>query len=447
MDRFALFEDVKSNVEAYRQFLKDSNVENVKEWDDIPIMTKENYLLKYDIEKTTRKDGMKRCSLIGASSGFSKTGSVYWLKQADDEEKYLKAIEESFKALYSIDKKRTLVIVSLAFGMWIGGMQLACAMRSLASKVDYQLTTALPGLDLKEGEQIVKRFKNSFDQFIWITNASNVSIIYSLLKDDKDLLEGCVFFPVVGEYFSESFRKDIALKFGHKSDAVALWTGYGSADTGDLGMETKETIGLRRFLLENSALCRELFDTDDPPMIMKRTSSAFVEIIDGSIVVTKDQLIPLIRYDTKDSGILLEKGEFEGKIPKSLYQGLPDEMICIFGRVSDSVVFYGTNLKIPQIGRFFYSLKELKYSGVFEVEQKKIEGIDTFYFTVYTDGENKDKEKYCKDKLIEFLKSYSREFNAKYDSLTKAADIELINVEIKEISQKQAVKKHKFIKG
>ena len=447
MDRFALFEDVKANVEAYGMFLKDSNAENIKDWNDIPIMTKENYLLKYEIEKTTRRDGMKRCSLIGASSGFSKTGSVYWLKQSDDEEEYLKAVEESLKELYSIDKKRTLVIVSLAFGMWIGGMQIACAMRSLAAKVDYQLTTALPGLDLKEGAQIIKRFKNSFDQFIWVTNASNASIIYSLLKDDKDLLKGTVYFPVVGEYFSESFRCDIAEKFGHKSDAVVLWTGYGSADTGDLGMETKETISLRQFFLKNPALCREFFDTDDAPMIMKRTGGAFVEIVNGSIVVTKDQLIPLIRYDTKDSGILLEKEELEGKIPQKLYQSLPDKMICVFGRVSDSVVFYGTNLKIPQIGKFFYSLKELEYSGVFEVEQKKVNGIDTFYFTVYTDSDNKDKEDYCKDRLVEFLKSYSREFNAKYDSLTNAANIELINVEIKEISQKQAMKKHKFIKG
>jgi phenylacetate-CoA ligase len=225
VDRFALFEDVKNKVKAYKSFLKENKAFDVKNWEDIPIITKENYLLKYPLTETIRENDFDNCFLIGASSGFSKTGAVFWPKRAKDEADYLKIVEESLKNMYKIDKKKTLIIVSLAFGTWIGGMQLACAMRQLAAQSDYPLTSTLPGLDLEEGAYIARQFKDNFEQIIWITNASNVTIIYSLLKDDKDLTDGRIFFPVVGEYFSESYREDMAVKFGHKKEKeFFLWT-------------------------------------------------------------------------------------------------------------------------------------------------------------------------------------------------------------------------------
>ncbi len=448
MDKFALFEDVKKHVPAYKKFLTENKATDIKIWEDIPMMNKENYLLKYETPETVREGEIGKCFLIGSSSGFSKKGTVFWLKEAGNEEAYLNAVEESLKNLYNIDKKKTLIVVSLAFGTWIGGMQLACTMRQLAAKTNYTLTSCFPGLDLEEGTQIVKEYKNLYDQTLWITNVSNIPIIYSLLKDDKKLLDGYVYFPVVGEYFTENYRESFARKFGHREDEeVVLWTGYGSADTGDLGIESKETIRLRKFFLKNSMLCKEIFNSKGPPMILEKSSDAYIEIINGNIVVTKDQLIPLVRYDTKDSGGLLERKKLKGKIPENLFNKLPETMLYVFGRVSDSIVFYGTNLKIPGINNFLNSLDEsFKYSGLFEIEEKEIGEIATFNFTIYTFDGDKSKEREYKNKIIEFLKSYSREFNAKYDNLVKSSKRELINVDIKSIGEKSSVKKHKFIK-
>ncbi len=449
MDRFVFFEDVKKHIPAYQKFLAENGITVVKNWEDIPLMTKENYLLKYNTEKTVREGEIGKCFLIGASSGFSKKGTVFWLKEAVNENLYLNAVEEGLKNLYSIDKKKTLIVVSLAFGTWIAGMQLACTMRQLAAKTDYPLTACFPGLDLEEGAQIVKEYKNLYDQVLWITNVSNIPIIYSLLKDDKELLDGYVYFPVVGEYFTENYRESFAKKFGYGEDKEAvLWTGYGSADTGDLGMESKNTIRLRKFFMRNPALCKDVFKSEDVPMILEKSSNAYIEIIDGNIVLTKDQLIPLIRYNTKDSGGLLEKEKLKGEIPEGMFNKLPETMLYVFGRVSDSVVFYGTNLKIPGINNFLNSLDEsFKYSGLFEIEEKEIDGIAIFNFTIYTFDGDKSKENEYKNKIIAFLKSYSREFNAKYDNLVKSSKVELINVSIKPISEKSSVKKHRFIKG
>ncbi|WP_022671053.1 phenylacetate--CoA ligase [Hippea alviniae] len=450
MDKMALFFDVKENVEAYRDFLERHNALDVNRWEDIPIMNKENYLLYYPMEKTVRKGDFDNCFLIGASSGFSKTGTIYWPKRAEDEKGYIKASEEALKELYGIHKKRTLIIVALAFGMWIGGMQLACMVRRLAAESDYPLTCALVGFDIEEAANIAKRFEKDFEQILFITNPSNVSVIYSLVKDNKNLLNGRVYFAVVGEYFSEFYRREMTLKFGHTEDAkTVLWTGYGSADTGALAVETVSTISLRRYLtFDNQSLKQELFGDGDTPMIMEPSKNAFVEIVDGNIVATLDQLTPLIRYNTKDKGKLLYKEELKGKIDDKLFESLPDVMLCIFGRASNSIVFYGTNLTIPKIDAILYSIEDkIHYSGLFEVEKIKKGEIDVFRFTVYSFEDKKDKEEFVKNTLIENFKKLSREFAAKYDNLSKAAGFDLIEVEIKRISKNQASKKHRHIKS
>ncbi len=449
MDKMAFFQDVKENVEAYQDFLRKQGATDIKKWEDIPLTTKQTYLLNYPIEKAVRKGNVDKCSLIGASSGFSKTGSVYWLKGPEDEERYLGIIEETLKALYGIDERKTLIVTAAALGMWFGGMQLACFMRSLASRVSYPLTAALPGLDLEEAAHVVKRFFHLYDQILFITNASNVSILYSLLKDEPKLLNGTVYFAVVGEYFSENYRRNMALRFGHdEHNEVVVWTGYGSADTGDIAMETRETIRLRKYFeFESKELSRKLFQTDDTPMIMKPFGDDLIEIIEGQIVVTKDQLIPLVRYNTKDRGGVLKKESLKGIIDEKLYESLPDKMLYIHGRPENSVIFYGTNLMINDIGNFFYSIeKEISYSGLFEVKKEDSDGVERFVFTVYTFNDVSDKKEDCKKKLIEFLKNYSKEFVAKYDNLRRATKIELIDVRLEQISKDKAATKHRFVK-
>ncbi len=449
MDIIGLFENVKKNVEAYADFLKKHGAEKVKEWEKIPITTKDNYLLQYPIEKVVRRGDIDRCALIGASSGFSKTGSVYWLKGPENEDAELKLFEKNFKELYAIDRRKTLILVATAFGMWFGGMQVACYMRSLASRTPYPLTSAFPGLDLEEAANVAKRFKHLYDQILFITNASNVSIIYSLLKDEPELLNGRIYFGVIGEYFSENYRRDMARRFGHnENEEAVLWTGYGSADTGGIAMETRETIALRKYLeFENKALSKELFGTDDTPMIMRDLGTAHIDVIDGQIVVTKDQLIPLVRYNTKDRGGLLKKAQLEGKIDKELYEKLPNDMFYIHGRPENSVIFYGTNLMIQDIGNFLYSMeKEISYTGLFDVKKESIEGIDRFIFTIYTFDDVSDKKELCKQRLVQFLKQFSKEFVAKYDNLTRATGMDLIDVKLEKIDKTKASIKHKYIK-
>jgi len=442
---FDLFENTRDGVRGYRDFLESKGAMEPKSWADIPICDKQSYLLKYPIEELTKED-ISKAFLIGTSSGFSKSGSLFWLKESVDEEAYLRAVKELLVDNYHIDTKKSLIIVSLAFGTWIGGMQLASTLRNLASSMD-SVTVATPGLDLDEAAQIAKRFGGFYDTILWVVNPSSINIIYSLIKDERSLLEGKIVFPVVGEYFSEDFREDMALKFGHKREyPFVLRTGYGSADAGDLGIEFEETILLRKFLNQNRELCMEIFGRDEAPMLFIKNEKSLIEIIDGEIVVTKDQFVPLVRYNTKDAGGLLNKSRLKEHIDDSLYRKLPDEILYAFGRASDSIIFYGTNLNISQIGDFLFSIKDMEYAGLFELREIKEQEISFFEFTIYTQSIQEQYEKLYRERLIGFLKENSKEFAAKYEKLSSAVDRELIRVKNKPIKELKIDKKHRYIK-
>ncbi len=450
LDYNYLLTDVLSNVSAYRKFIAKEAVitAELPSFEALPLQDKNNYLLSYDLKELCREEDLQSFHLIGASSGFSKTGAIYWPKRPCDEEGYMQSIESMLVENYQIDKKRTLVIECLAFGMWIGGMQIATAIRNIALSDKYPFTIATPGLDFRATIRVIQDYKELFGQILIITNPSNISLFKALLDDAKiDLPEQCVSFPVVGEYFTEHFREHIATQFGHPKDSpYVVWTGYGSADTGDVGAETASTIALRKYFHANPKASQAWFGTTSTPMILALSSSVYVEIIDGNIVVTKNQFIPLIRYNTKDAGGLLFKKELEGKIPASLYESLPEEMIYVCGRADNAIIFYGTNLMVNDISDFLLSLpSEKRYGGLYTVHETDNKGISCFEFVIYVNKVEESLSRWYFDALIAFLCSHSAEFAVKYNNLSRSIDIPLIRVTVEDVKKLDSKVKHRFI--
>lgn len=450
MDPSVFARQVFESVPAYRSFLAAAGLEAPTDWDSLPFMNKESYLLAYPVDELCHGGTIDGCHLIGASSGFSRSGSLFWPKRPEDEGDYVAAIGNMLTEHYGIDRKRTLALVCLAFGTWIGGMQIAAALRGLAATGRFPLTVATPGLNLREAATLHQRFHQSFDQCLVLTNPSNITLVGALMrKFSPDLPAGSVYFPVVGEFFSEAFRERVARDFGHdKEEPFCVWTGYGSADTGDLGVETEATIGLRKWFYRQPALSEQVLGARETPMLMALSLRAHLEIIRGEIVVSKDQMIPLVRYNTRDQGGVLNRADLaETGVPDALLEKLPERILFVHGRVSDSVVFYGTNLKVPAIGDFLLSLPErYQYGGLFQVRQTADSLATRFVFTLFTRGNSSlpPVNEYC-EALLTFLRQSSLEFNAKYDQLCLAADEPLIRVELHDIASLDPTVKHRFI--
>lgn len=442
--------EVFDKIPAYRAIVRQETGKDDMpgKFDRLPLLTKQNYLLVYPLGELAREEDMGRFHLIGASSGFSKTGAVYWPKRPCDEKDYMKSIETMLADCYDIGRKRTLCIECLAFGMWIGGMQIAAALRGIAVSGRFPFTLATPGLDIKAAVKIINEFHRYFDRILLLTNPSNIPLFTALLRDaNVSLPAGTVSFPVVGEYYTETFRERVAEEYGHPLDSpFVVWTGYGSADTGDIGAETAATIALRKFCHRNADVCRQLFDTVSAPMILALSPQCYIEIIDGEIVVTKDQFIPLVRYNTRDRGMLLAKGELTGIVPENIRGGLPEKMICVFGRMDNAVIFYGTNLMIDDINTYLLSLgREHGYGGLFTVCEDHSQGFSRLEFTIYVTQRLAGDAEWFRDQLVDYLCAGSAEFKIKYQNLSASAGVPLITVRTEDIKKIDPKVKHRFI--
>lgn len=251
-----------------------------------------------------------------------------------------------------------------------------------------------------------------------------------------------------GEYYTEQFREQTAKRFGHSTDdPFVVWTGYGSADTGLIGAETTATIALRKFFFHHPELSLRFFGTESTPMLLQFSDECRIEIVDGQIVCTKNQFFPLIRYNTKDSGILLSKCDLHDIIPDSLYATLPDEILCVMGRVDNQIVFYGTNLNVNDIAEHLLTLpSDYGYGGLYTVQERIIGGVQTYHFVFYV----KDIDKCASavrflDAVVDYARGNNAEFNYKYGNLTQSATVPLLSAEIADIKSIDPKVKHKYI--
>lgn len=440
-------EAVHARVPAYRDFLAQHDATVDAPFDALPLMTKQRYLLAFPTESLCWDGHLGECHLIGASSGFSKSGTIFWPKRPRDEQHYLESIEGMLIANYHIDQRRTLILVCLAFGTWIGGMQLASASRLLAAQGRHPITVATPGLNIGEAIEIYARFGHGYDQVLWLTNVSNVQLVSALLqRRGLHPPPGQMSFAVVGEYYSETFREWVAERFGHpQDDPFCIWTGYGSADTGGLGVETRESVTLRKFLHRTPDVCRRLFDSEAAPMILAPAPDALIETIEGNIVCTKDQLIPLVRYDTQDAGGVITRDQMRAAgVPDALCM---DSAVFVHGRASDAVIFYGTNLRLSDINDYLLGLDAARgYGGFYELRVDGGDGVTRFIFTLYVTGEPSEERRGAFEQgLVSFLKGESREFAAKYDGLSASVGERLIEVVLADAAQAQGQIKHRYL--
>jgi phenylacetate-CoA ligase len=184
-------------------------------------------------------------------------------------------------------------------------------------------------------------------------------------------------------------------------------------------------------------------------MLLEMNPNCLVEILDGQIVVSKDQLVPLLRYNTGDEGGLLHKSELaqNRSLTSELLDVLPETVLFVRGRASNAIIFYGTNLNIQDINQHFLSLPpEMGYSGLFTVCQVVQGEVTMFEFTVLVDGaiDPSLAEDY-QTSLLQYLRGQSLEFEAKYANLTRSIGEDLIKLKLEELTATTGSIKHRYI--
>jgi phenylacetate-CoA ligase len=150
--------------------------------------------------------------------------------------------------------------------------------------------------------------------------------------------------------------------------------------------------------------------------------------------------VPLIRYNTRDAGGLLKRQECPP------LEGLPERMVYVYGRASDAVIFYGTNLMMSDLADFFLSLEaDYRYGGLFEVRRKEVDGVSVYQFAIYAFEPDDSLGQRFEQAVMKFLLGRSLEFAAKYEPLSRSFGEKLIQVSLKDAADLQGQIKHRYL--
>ena len=363
-----IFHEAAERVPAYKDFLSKrkiyhKNISTISDFRKVPLTDKDNYLRKYDRKDLCWDGDLKGKSwVISATSG--STGEPFYFPRTSLQDNYYALTAELYlRENFDIQNKSTLYIDAFAMGIWIGGIFTYEAIKIVSSR-GYAISVATPGINVTEVINTIKNVGNEFDQII-------LGCYPPILKDIvdqgtvsgvnwSDLEVGIVF---SAEGFSEQFRDYIIEKADLSNKYSSTLNHYGTVDLGTMSHETPLTIKVRRDSNKDSSLKKAIFGgTDKQPTLTQFVPEMFYfEEVSGNIICTSDSGYPLIRYDLKDVGGVMELSELqqtyesEGRSLKSSLESggintstwnLP--IVYLYERADFSVTFSGAQLRYIQ---------------------------------------------------------------------------------------------------
>jgi phenylacetate-CoA ligase len=265
--------------------------------------------------------------------------------------------EQIFHDSFAADGRRTLAVVCFALGSWVGGLFTLSCCRWLGAK-GYPITAIAPGNDKREIWRVVRALAPQFEQTVLLGYPPFLrDVIDGGAAAGIDWRPLSVKLVLAGEVFSEEWRALVGGRLGCTQplyDSAAL---YGTADAGVLGNETPLSIAIHRFLAREPDAARALFGESRLPTLVQYDPRArFFETVDGTLLFTGDNGVPLIRYDIADRGglvlydemirFLAERGyDPHGELADQGWRGLRRlPFAYVFGRADFTVSFFGANI-------------------------------------------------------------------------------------------------------
>ncbi|PIR89085.1 MAG: hypothetical protein COU07_02550 [Candidatus Harrisonbacteria bacterium CG10_big_fil_rev_8_21_14_0_10_40_38] len=366
----ALFKKASKEVPAYKDFLKKNKIktEKIKSFKDfnlIPTFSKKTYLKDYPLEKVAW-DGNLNKPLIYTSTSGSTGEPFYFPRENKLDWEYSVMIDWFLKNSSYKSNGPVLVIIGFGMGVWIGGLITYKAFEISAQRSKIPISIITPGIN--KGE-IFKAFRNLSPHY-----KETILVMYPpLMKDvlDEAATQGInlkklnIRLLTAAETYTEKFRDYIARKTGIKNVYRDTLNIYGTADIGAMAWETPTSILVRRLAMHSNKLFKDIFGPIEKTPTLAQYNPEFItfESVNGEIVLTGNNTIPLIRYAVGDHGGVLSFNEIKTKIESHGFDfkeeakkaGIEDAItelpfVYVYERNDFSTTLYGAQI-YPEIIR------------------------------------------------------------------------------------------------
>jgi len=352
-----MFHRCVAEVPAYRRFLESRGVNPAEitsfpAFRELPLMSKADYMQAYPLPERCLGGSLRGSDRMAVSSG--STGQpTFWPRSVTHELDVALRFEQVFFDSFRAYERSTLAVVCFALGNWVGGLYTTSCCWHLARK-GYPLMVATPGNNKAEIFQVVRELAPHFEQTVLLGYPPFVKDVIDAGAAEginwPDYSPKLVF---AGEVFSEEWRSLIGQRIGSASlchDSVSL---YGTADGGVLGNETPLSIAIRRWLANHPDAVRALFGESRLPTLMQYDpASRYFEMHEGTLVVSGENSVPLVRYHIADKGGVLSYDEMWNFLGEQGVHSLSElglnndfqprnlSFVYVFGRADFTVSYY-----------------------------------------------------------------------------------------------------------
>jgi phenylacetate-CoA ligase len=356
-----LFQAVAASVPAYQAFLAENGIDpaavrTVADFQQLPLVTKQNYVLRYPLPQLCRDGQLDSSDMIAVSSG-STGRPTFWPRFFADELAVARRFEQVFRDSFAADTRRTLAVVCFTLGTWVGGMYTASCTRYLASK-GYPITAITPGNNKDEIFRVVTELGPLFEQVVLLGYPPALKdIIDTGIARGVEWGRYSIKLVMAGEVFSEEWRSLVGERLGSSSPCYDSASLYGTADAGVLANETPLSICIRRFLAAQPEAARALFGESRLPTLAQYDPlSRFFEVRERTLFFSGDNGIPLIRYNILDTGGVVPYADMLDFLAQYGFDPL-DELrgqggrgvralpfVYVFGRSDFTISYFGANI-------------------------------------------------------------------------------------------------------
>ncbi len=466
---FSTFKTASTRVPAYKEFLKTQDVNDKESYfERLPLTDKINYLQKYPFHKRliNATAGLQNIHSFTKSSG-STGNPIYWPRYGSADKTTEKILAFTYDYLYQIFRKPTLIVSCLALGTWTAGELAGDVSRRISTHRNSKSSVISPGANSKEAAEIIKDLSQFYEQTIIICYPPFAKQVLDYLNEiSVNLRKTNLKFMLGGEGFSEHYRDYLykGLESNNINDVIGI---YASSDAGFIGSETPLSVLVKQEATKNQSLAQNLFGTKDVnhmTLIQYNPIGRYFESINGELVVTIQQAVPLVRYNTKDMGGLINFSQILDICSKQNFSPLKilkDKgfnyswklpFLYIFGKSDNTISIGGANIypegikasidKFTQVNSFKLEIDSDKYENTkfnLLIELNKGLSIDEGNINKL----KKDIHSSVLDKLLDVNEDFRDAYRLDPDSLNP----EIILFENGKGPFKHKAIKHKYVKN
>lgn len=354
----------RETVPAYRHFLSSHSVAGSAPFTSLPRIDKANYLTQHDFANLLAGNFTDTFTIFKSSGSSGR--SFYWPQLKENHRSSRLQMQAFLQGAFQIHERSTLAVVGLALGSWIGGEHFSWLLKSVALESLYSFAVFSPGSQHKEIIEVISGAGRFVDQILLVVCPSAIGHLLLLAEQSGNALPlEKIRFIVIGEPFPESLRLGLHKRADRPLSEPAMFSMYGSADTGALGFESPASIAVRQILTQDHTVAKDLgFGASAPHFFHFCSENSYLEVINGELCVTKWQGIPLVRYNLHDSVAFFRWQEFRALLlarktqtaaaPElfAMLEGAGDalpDLLAVSGRSDSSLILCGTNFSETQL--------------------------------------------------------------------------------------------------